>query len=117
MILKKYDIVLLDLDPPKGHVQAGIRPAVLVQSNLLNNKLPTFIFVPITSVEKDVFPTEFLIHPSKENGLTKLSRFLGSQPIKIDREKVLKRLGHLEKKYYPLVKQALAISLDWENEF
>ncbi len=117
MKLNKYDVVLVDFNPKKGHSQSGVRPVVLIQSNLFNKKSSTLIFVPLTSVMKDIFPSEFLIEPSKCNGLKSNSRFLGSQLMTVDRNWAIERIGHLEKKYHALVNEALAISLDWDDDF
>ena len=117
MTLEKFDIVVVNLDPRKGHAQAGIRPAVIVQSNLFNRHAATIIVVPLTSKEKKLFPSEFLISPSHRNGLTAPSRFLGSQLMTLDKTFVVKRLGQLEEKYYAQAREALRISLDFENDF
>lgn len=117
MIFEKFDVVLVNLNPQKGHAQAGIRPAVIIQSNLFNRYAPTIILVPLTTQEKKIFPSEFLISPSQKNGLSQSSRFLGSQLITVDKNFVVKRLGQLEEKYFDQVKEALQVSLDFENDF
>ena len=116
MSFKKYDIVLLDLDPPKGHAQAGVRPAVILQSNNFA-RASTTIIVPLTTSNKKAYPSQFWIEPTKGNGLLLNSCFLGTQITTIDLEFIIKKIGYLEEKYYPQVKEALAISLDWENDF
>jgi mRNA interferase MazF len=50
--IKKFDIVLADLNPRKGHVQSGVRQAVVVQSNLFNRCSPHVIVVPLTTHQK-----------------------------------------------------------------
>jgi len=115
--LKKFDVLLVNLDPGKGHVQAGLRPVILIQSNLFNRNSSTLIIVPLTSTEKTLFPSEFLIQPSETNGLMAASRFLGSQMMTVDRCWVLKKMGHLEEVYHPLVQEALSVALDWEGDF
>lgn len=117
MTIEKFDIVLVNLNPRKGHAQAGIRPAVVMQSNLFNRYSPTVIIAPLTSQKKKLFPSEFLITPSRSNGLSEPSRFLGSQLITIDKDFIQKRLGRLEEKYFDEAREALRVSLDWENDF
>lgn len=116
-MLEKFDVVLVNLNPRKGHTQAGVRPAIIVQSNLFNRYSPTIILAPLTTKKKKIFPSEFLISPSIRNGLSLPSRFLGSQLITIDKDFVIRRLGKLESKYYQQAKEALRISLDFENDF
>jgi len=117
MNLKKYDVVLLDLDPPKGHVQAGVRPAVIAQSNLFNRRASTVLIVPLTSNSNKLFPCEFWIEPSKKNGLGSPSRFLGSQLTALDKEFIIKKIGRLEAGYHHLVQEALGVALDWDDSF
>lgn len=62
-MVKKYipnkgDIVFLNLNPTKGHEQAGFRPAVVVSSNVFNQYTKMVIVCPITSNEKE-FPTHY----------------------------------------------------------
>lgn len=115
--LKKFDVVLANLNPRKGHAQSGIRPAVVVQSNLFNQYSTTLIVIPLTTQHRKIFPSEFLIQPSRKNGLQDVSRFLGSQPMTLDGDFVEKVLGSLEDKYYVQVQEALRVSLDWDNDF
>ncbi len=115
--LKKYDVALVDFNPRKGHAQSGVRPAVLIQSNLFNKNSSTLIFVPLTSAKKELFPSEFWIQATKINGLKHSSRFLGSQLMTVDKSWVLKKMGYLEEGYHSLIQQALALSLDWEDDF
>lgn len=43
------DIYFTDLNPIKGHEQAGFRPVLIMQNNILNKNLNTVIIAPITS--------------------------------------------------------------------
>ena len=115
MNVKKYDIVLVDLNPRKWHTQSWIRPCVVIQSNLFNKYSPTVLVVPLTKVKKEVFPSEFWIYPSDKNWLEYESRFLWSQIITVDKEFIIKKKWELEEKYYEEVFEAIKISLDLEN--
>jgi len=115
--MQRFDIFLINLNPKKGHAQAGIRPGVIIQSNAFNPHSSTVIMIPLTSKKNKVFPSEFIVNPSAENGLKKTSRFLGSQIITLDKKFLLEKLGSLEKKYFPLVKEALNIALDFDDNF
>ena len=115
--MKKFDIFRLNLDPKKGHAQAGIRPGVIIQSNAFNPYSSTVIIVPLTTKKNKIFPSEFIIKPSSQNGLKKTSRFLGSQIVTVDKRFLLEKLGSLEEKYFPLLKEALGIVLDLDDYF
>ncbi len=115
--MKKYDIFLANLNPKKGHAQAGMRPCVIIQSNLFNSHSSTALIVPLTTTKKNIFPSEFYITPSKLNGLSQKSRFLGSQIMTLDKNYLEKKLGSLENKYHSQVKESLGVALDWEDDF
>lgn len=115
MEILKYDIVKINLNPRKWHTQAWIRPCVVIQSNIFNKYWSTIIVIPLTKVEKDIFPSEFWINKSKINWLECKSRFLGSQIITVDKEYVITKIWVLDNEYYGMLKEAINISLDLDN--
>lgn len=115
--MRKFEIWHVDLDPKKGHAQAGTRPCIIVQSNLFNSHGPTVVVIPLTTTVRKIFPSEFFITPSKKNGLSQPSRALGSQLFTVDKRFFVKQIGVLEKTYWKELQQALSVSLDWENDF
>jgi len=116
-VMNKFDIIEVNLNPQKGHAQAGIRPAIIIQSNAFNQYSPTLIIVPLTSKQKKIFPGEFQITPSIENGLTKTSRFLGSQIMTLDKSFIAKKIGTLEPVYWEKLEESIMIVLDLKNQF
>ena len=115
--MKKYDVYLGDFNPRKGSAQSGIRPCVIIQSNLFNEAAQTCVVIPLTSVLKKVFPSEFLIEPSAHNGLTNVSRFLGDKITTIDKRYLVKHLGSLEQQFHPQVREAISVALDLDDDF
>ncbi len=113
--MKKFDIYQVNLNPKKGHTQAGVHPAIIIQSDNFNPYSPTVIIVPLTSKKQKIFPGEFLISPSQTNGLSTKSRFLGHQIITIDKQFLGKKLGTLESKYFNELETAISIVLDMKN--
>lgn len=112
MTYSKYDIVIADLNPRKGHVQSWERPCLVVSSDLFNPFSPTLVVVPITSVIKKIFPSEFLLTPTRENWLTLESRVLLVQPITLDVKYITRKLGVLDRDYYAQVIQGLSLVFD-----
>jgi len=49
MDIRQGDIALANLNPTRGHEQAGIRPVLIMQTNVLNKHLSTVIIAPITT--------------------------------------------------------------------
>ncbi len=115
--MRKFEIWLINLNPKKGHVQAGMRPCIIIQSNLFNFHSSSFIVIPLTTTTFKTFPSEFLVKPSKNNGLSKISRALGSQIVTVDKKFFHKKIGKLENKYWTELQKVISISLDWKNDF
>jgi mRNA-degrading endonuclease toxin of MazEF toxin-antitoxin module len=80
-----------------GHVQAGERPAVIVQHERHAPLLPTLLIIPFTSQLRTTrFPGTRIVHPDGKNGLQVPSDALGFQLTVLDRRHVLHRLGELD---------------------
>jgi mRNA interferase MazF len=50
---KKWDVVLVNLDPVKGTEISKIRPCVVISPNVMNKYLQTVIVAPLTSSAKN----------------------------------------------------------------
>jgi len=50
---KKWDIVLVNLDPVKGREISKTRPCLVISPNVMNKHLDTLIVAPLTSSEKN----------------------------------------------------------------
>ena len=114
---QKYDIVFADLNPKKWHAQSGLRPCVVIQSNIFNPYSPTLILVPLTSNLKAPFPSEFIIEANATNGLSTDSRFLWSQIITLDTSFIVRKVWCLDEEYYELVKSSIQTALDLDDAF
>jgi mRNA interferase MazF len=47
--IRKGDIILVDFEPVRDSEQGRIRPAIVIQENILNKFSPLTIVAPITS--------------------------------------------------------------------
>jgi mRNA interferase MazF len=80
-----------------GHEQVGYRPAIVVQTDTTNSKLPTTMIVPFTAnLSAARFPHTLQVDPSPENGLSKTSVLLVFQLRAIDKGRLGKNIGRLE---------------------
>jgi mRNA interferase MazF len=112
LILKRGDIVLVNLDPVKGSEQGKIRPALIIQNNVGNRYSPTIIIAPITSkVMKKQFPTDVIIN-SDMSKLKKDSTILLSQIRTIDKIRIIKKLTTLNNETMKNVDMAIKVSLE-----
>ena len=87
------------------------RPALVLQNDIANRYSPVTIVAAITShVDEPLYPTEILI-TSKETGLTQDSAVLLNQVRTIDKKRLIKYLGAVNKETMGKVDRALEISL------
>ena len=100
--MKRGDIVLVNLPQVAdgtGHEQVGTRPALIVHDDATSDTLSVVMIVPFTSnLKAQRFPHTILVQPSKANGLSMPSVLLVFQLRAIDKQRVTKKIGHLEDK-------------------
>ncbi|MCX6039244.1 MAG: type II toxin-antitoxin system PemK/MazF family toxin [Chloroflexi bacterium] len=91
-----------------GHEQVGTRPGLVVHDDATSETLSVIMIVPFTSnLKAQLFPHTILIRPSKQNGLTAPSVLLVFQLRAIDKQRVSKRIGHLEDELMGKVNQEI----------
>lgn len=96
MKINQGDIFLANLDPAKGHEQAGFRPVLIMQNDILNRNLNTAIIAPITSnlKAKGKLTTYFL--SQKSSGLDRDSVVLLFQIRTIDNARLERKVGRVD---------------------
>jgi len=94
--IKRGDILLINFEPVKGSEQGRIRPAVVIQNDLLNKFSPLTIVAPITSkVYEKEYPTNIFIR-KEDCVLNNDSTILINQIRTIDKRRILRKLGSLD---------------------
>ena len=107
--MKKYDIVLVDLNPIKWSEQAWVRPCIIIQNNFANKFAKTFVIAIISSVIKD-YPHTLIIDKSYINWLECESRIDLLQIRTIDIQRILQNLWELDLEYRFELDQKLKIA-------
>ena len=112
MILYRGDIFLADLEPVKGSEQGGIRPVLIIQNNISNEYSPVTIIAALTSklFEKE-YPTNIFLS-KEESNLEKDSTILLNQIRTIDKSRISRKIGSINKYTMSKVDLAINISLD-----
>lgn len=91
MSYKKWDVVLVDLNPTKGSEISKIRPCLVVSPNAVNTYMNTIVVIPFTSKPKG-YP--FRIATSHKN----ITGELCFDHIKsIDKTRIIKVDGQINK--------------------
>jgi mRNA interferase MazF len=111
MEIRRGDILLVNFEPVKGSEQGRIRPALIVQNNILNKFSPLTIVAPITSkLYSKEYPTNVFV--SKEiSVLNHDSTVLLSQIRTIDKQRIIKKICSLNKLLMHKINLALKITL------
>ncbi|MDO4340735.1 MAG: type II toxin-antitoxin system PemK/MazF family toxin [Eubacteriales bacterium] len=109
------DMYFADLGQCIGSEQEGNRPVVIIQNDVGNRHSPTVIVAAVTTQKenKRKLPTHYYIGP--ENGLGRPSIVLLEQLRTIDKKRLGRYVGRLNKKQLAELDDALAISLSLEQ--
>lgn len=92
--VRRGEIWLADLNPTRGSEQAGIRPVLIFQNDLLNKYTTTVLAIPLTTnLRRAALPSCLLISKG-EGGLAQDSVALGHQLRVIDRSRLQKKTWH-----------------------
>ncbi len=109
--MKKYDIVLVDLNPVKWSEQSWIRPCIVIQNDFANKYARTYVVAIISSVIKD-YPHTLIIDNSPINWLNTISRIDLLQIRTIDKDRIISHLWELEEKYKNNIDEKMKIAFD-----
>lgn len=116
--LNQFDIWQVDLNPTKGSEQQGIRPCLILQTNASGNYGRTTLIAPITSKKTEtIYPFEVKIEASNYNKLPALSKIKFDQIRVIDKSRLVKKIGVIEKKYFSAILSAFNVIFDLDGNF
>ena len=104
--MKQGEVWFTNLDPTKGSEQAGYRPVVILSGNLLNTYLKVVITAPLTTKIKN-YKGNPIIEPNPHNGLEEVSELLIFHIRSISKERLIKRVGEINKSELDLSIQTL----------
>jgi mRNA interferase MazF len=89
MVVKRFDVYLVNLDPTIGSEIQKTRPCVVVSPDESNTYISTVIIAPMTS-RGNSYPTRVPCKFQKKNGQIVLD-----QLRTVDKKRLVKRLGRL----------------------
>lgn len=113
-MIRKGDIYYCNLGNVNGSEQGGTRPVIIVQNNRGNIYSPTIVIVPITKLEnnkKDI-PVHVVIRKNKY--IKEDSIALIEQIRTIDKKRLIKYIGKIEKDILKKIDLAIKKELDLE---
>jgi mRNA interferase MazF len=92
MVVKRFDVYLVGLDPTVGSEIQKTRPCLIISPDEMNRHIRTVIVAPMTSTSKD-YPTQVPCTFKKKHGHIVLD-----QIRTIDKERLVKKLGTIDPK-------------------
>jgi mRNA interferase MazF len=90
MVILRFDIFLITLDPTVGSEIQKTRPCLIISPNELNRHLNTVIVAPFTSTMKQ-YPTRIPVNFEGKDGFIVLD-----QIRTVSKQRLIKKLGVIE---------------------
>jgi mRNA interferase MazF len=97
----QYDVYLINLDPTIGHEIKKTRPCLVISPEEMNDNLQTVIIAPMTTKSHD-YPTRIKVDFQNKSGWIVLD-----QIRTVDKRRLRKRLGAIDKRVVQRVKSAI----------
>lgn len=94
-MMKRFHIVLVNLDPSVGAEIKKTRPCLIISPDEINESLQTIILAPITSTQPRTLPTRVLLRATPESGLSNDSYAVLDQIKSVDKVRVIKKMGEI----------------------
>lgn len=92
MVVKRFDVYLLNLDPTVGSEIQKTRPCLVISPDEMNGNIRTVIVAPMTTAGKD-YPTRVSCKFRKKQGQIVLD-----QIRTIDKSRFIRKLGTVDSK-------------------
>ena len=90
MVVKRFDVYLINLDPTVGSEIQKTRPCLIVSPDEMNRNIHTVIVAPMTTAGRD-YPTRISCMFKKKKGQVVLD-----QLRTIDKSRLIKKLGTID---------------------
>lgn len=113
--LKRGEVWLANLNPTQGSEQAGIRPVIVFQNDIVSQFSTTTIAIPLTTnLRRASLPICPLIKQGN-GGLSQDSVALCFQIRVLDKTRLLRKLGKLNAETITQLEEVVLITLGYET--
>ncbi len=102
MVISRFDVCLVNLDPTIGHEIQKTRPCLIISPNEMNRHIRTVIIAPMTTTGRE-YPTR--INTSFED---KKVQIVLDQIRTVDKKRLVKVLGRIDETAASRVLETLA---------
>jgi len=90
MVINRFDVYLINLDPTVGSEIKKTRPCLIISPDEMNRHIRTVIIAPMTTAGKE-YPTRISCTFKKKRG-----QIVTDQIRTIDKSRLIKRLGTID---------------------
>ena len=104
--MKQGEIWNMNLNPTQGREQVGLRPAVIISGNMMNQYLDVVIVCPLTTEIKN-YKGNLVLEPTKTNGLKKQSEVLTFHVRSVSKQRLSVKVGQLPSSEIEAIKHGL----------
>lgn len=111
MVFKRGDIWLADLNPSRGSEQAGHRPVVIFQNDVINKFTTTILAIPLTTnLRRAALPSCVQV-PQGDGGVANDSVALCHQLRVLDKTRLHRRLGTVSQQTIIAIERCVLFTL------
>lgn len=89
LVIKRFDVILVSLDPTQGHETQKTRPCVVISPDEMNRHIGTVIVAPMTTHGRE-YPSRVPVRFQRKQG-----RIVLDQIRTVDKSRVVKHMGKL----------------------
>jgi mRNA interferase MazF len=114
MNLKRGDVWLADLNPTQGSEQAGIRPIIIFQNDLVSRFSTTTITIPLTTNQRRATLPICLLIKEGDGGLLQDSVALCFQMRVLDKTRLIRKIGQLNPNTIVQLEEVVLLTLGYE---
>ena len=101
MVMRRFDVYLVNLDPTSGRETRKTRPGLVISPDEMNRHIGTVIVAPMTTKGRD-YPSRVNVTFQKKRGQIVLDQIRA-----LDKSRLVKRLGRIDKRTADKVLQVL----------
>lgn len=92
MVVKRFDVYLVNLDPTVGTEIKKIRPCLVISPDEMNRHIQTVTIAPVTTQIRATYPTRITCEFGNQQGQVVLDQLRA-----VDKIRLVKQLGQLDK--------------------
>jgi mRNA interferase MazF len=113
--LKRGEIWLADLNPTQGSEQAGIRPVIIFQNDLVSEFSTTTITIPLSTNQRRAALPICLSIEQGNGGLNQDSVALCFQMRVLDKTRLIRKLGQLSPEIIAQLEAVVLLTLGYDS--